>query len=66
MKKKKIKGEIVCPVCRKERFVVYGDTSGQTSQHCGKCGRLLLLDYDSMDAVSIRPQELQSKMRSVC
>ena len=55
---KRKKGVIICPVCRKEKFVVYVDTIGQTSSHCAKCGRLLLLNYDQMEAVPIKPGDL--------
>ena len=61
MTKKVVKGELLCPVCRKEKFIVYTDTTGQTSSHCARCGRLLLLNYDQMEALPVKPGELVLK-----
>lgn len=52
---KKIRGVMQCPVCRKEKFVNVNNATGQTSQRCHNCGRLLLLDWDKMAATETKP-----------
>lgn len=45
-------GKIKCGVCARETIYVYG-TTGKSSQHCGNCGELVLVDYDRMESYPV-------------
>ena len=51
MKLEKKKSVIVCPICKKGKFIAVENPSGKTSECCHVCKRYLLLDWDGMIAV---------------
>ncbi|MGF7085567.1 transposase-like protein [Lachnospiraceae bacterium PF1-4] len=55
--KGKIKGTIYCPVCNKDKIVVYEGASGLSSYKCSNCRRLRLVDYDTMSAELGEPEK---------
>lgn|GEM_PF-959219 len=52
----KLKGIIACPVCGKEFVFAYADSRGHASVPCIRCHRIILVDYDKLQAVMIPPK----------
>lgn len=50
-----LKGMVACPLCGKEFIYVYSDAKGHSSIPCVKCGRIIMIDYESMAAAIIHP-----------
>jgi hypothetical protein len=52
----KLKGVLSCPVCGKEFIFVYRDAKGHTSVPCVRCSRIVMVNCETMKAVSIPPK----------
>lgn len=58
----KIKGVILCPICKKEKVIAYEGASGKSSVRCHNCGRYFLIDWDAMTAKENKPCKNAYKM----
>ncbi|MDR3540700.1 MAG: hypothetical protein P4L69_06975 [Desulfosporosinus sp.] len=51
-----IKGVVACPACGKEFVFAYFDAKGHASVPCIRCSRILLVDYERLEATLISPK----------
>lgn len=51
-----LKGVVACPACGKEFVFVYNDAKGHASVPCVRCSKILMVDYESMNATLISPK----------
>lgn len=63
MKKRKsmdLKGVVACPACEKEFIFAYSDSKGHASVPCIRCGRIIMVDYEKLEATLIPPERRKS------
>ena len=51
-----LKGVVACPACGKELVFAYSDAKGHASVPCIRCSRILLVDYERLEATLIPPK----------
>ena len=51
-----IKGVVACPACGKVFVFAYSDARGHASVPCIRCSRILLVDYERLEATLIPPK----------
>ncbi len=51
-----LKGVVACPVCGKEFVFAYFDAKGHASVPCIRCSRILMVDYEKMNATLMPPK----------
>ena len=51
-----LKGVVACPVCGKKFVFVYSDAKGHASVPCVRCTRILMVDYENMNATLMPPK----------
>lgn len=51
-----LKGVVACPSCGKEFVFVYSDAKGHASVPCVRCNRILMVDYERLEATLIPPK----------
>ena len=50
-----IKGVVACPACGKEFIFAYSDAKGHASVPCIRCSRIIMVDYERLEATLITP-----------
>lgn len=56
MKEIEFKGVVACPACGKEFVFAYSDAKGHASVPCIRCSRILMVDYERLEATLISPK----------
>jgi len=58
-----LKGVVACPACGKEFVFAYYDAKGHASVPCVRCGRIIMVDYETLEATLIRPRRRKNKSK---
>ncbi len=56
IKEMDLKGVVACPACGKEFVFAYSDSKGHASMPCIRCGRIILVDYETLEGILIPPK----------
>jgi len=51
-----LKGVVACPACGKEFIFAYSDAKGHASVPCVRCGRIIMVNYETLKATLIQPK----------
>ena len=51
-----LKGVVACPACGKEFVFAYSDSKGHASMPCIRCYRIIMVDYETLEAFLIPPK----------
>ncbi|MBC2727102.1 hypothetical protein [Desulfosporosinus sp.] len=51
-----LKGVVACPACKKEFVFAYSDAKGHASMPCIRCSRIIMVDYERLEATLISPK----------
>lgn len=51
-----LKGIVACPTCGKGFIFAYSDSKGHASMPCPKCRRIIMVDYETLEATLIPPK----------
>ena len=52
-----LKGVVACPACGKGFVFVYSDAKGHASVPCIRCSRIIMVDYERLEATLIPPKK---------
>lgn len=57
-----LKGVVACPACGKEFVFAYSDAKGHASVPCIRCGRIIMIDYETLKATLIPPKRRKNQV----
>lgn len=56
IKEMDLKGVVACPACGKDFVFAYSDAKGHASMPCIRCSRIIMVDYERLEATLIPPK----------
>lgn len=58
-----LKAVLACPACAKDFIYAYSDSKGHASVPCVRCGRIIMADYETLEATLISPERRQNNRK---